>query len=138
MSAEEPALTTAERSPVRFEPRWRFQILVPLRFNKDDPVAPGQPIPRAEFDVLEERLLTRYRGITMTRLHPPSLEGAWVSLITGQRFDDVHRGYEILCVQLPEHEAYFLALHAELCERLRQEDIFITRQEIELATQRRR
>ena len=137
MSTEEPALTAVERSPVRFEPRWRFQTLVPLRFNKDAPVAPGQPIPRAEFDDLEERLLARYRGITMTRLHPPSLEGAWVSLITGQRFDDVHRGYEILCAQLPEHEAYFLALHAELCERLRQEDIFMTRQEIELATQRR-
>ena len=29
-------------------------------------------------------------------------------------------------------------LHAELCERLRQEDIFITRREIELAAQRRR
>lgn len=62
----------------------------------------------------------------------------WISPITQQRYVDTHRGYQIVAERLPEHEAYFLALHAELCERLRQEDIFITRQEIELATQRRR
>ena len=111
---------------------------MPVHYNPTDPDTLGEPVPRVEFELLEDRLVERYGGITKTAGDSPGLEGMWISPITQQRYVDTHRGYQIVAERLPEHEAYFLALHAELCERLRQEDIFITRQEIELATQRRR
>jgi hypothetical protein len=36
---------------------------------------------------LEQRLLSRYGGVTMTSLDPPMLHGAWLNVATGQRFD---------------------------------------------------
>ena len=79
-----------------------------------------------------------FDGYTKSPEERPGVEGVWINPETGEQFVDGHRSYQVVAERLPEHEAYFLALHAELCERLRQEDIFITRQEIELATQRRR
>lgn len=123
---------------MHFERRWLFTILVPLRYNSTDPTVPGQPIPRAEVVELEFQLQQRFDGYTKSPEERPGVEGVWINPETGEQFVDGHRSYQVVAERLPEHEAYFLTLHAELCERLHQEDIFITRQEIELATQRRR
>ena len=126
------------RQFVHFERRWLFTLLVPLLYNPTDPTTPGEPVPRTEVVELEFQLQQRFDGYTKSPEERPGVEGVWINPETGEQFADAHRSYQIVAERLPEHEAYFLALHAELCERLRQEDIFITRQEIELATQRQR
>ena len=120
-----------------FAQHWQFEILVPIRFNDDDPQAPGQPVPREVFNALERQFLTRFGGFSRNPEDQPGVEGMWQSAVTGRSYTDTHRSFRVVTNCLAEHEAYFLALHAELCERLRQEDMFMTRQEIKLATQRR-
>ena len=95
-------------------------------------------MPRAEVVELKFQIQRRFDGYTKYPDERRGVEGVWINPETGEQFVDAHRSYQVVTNRLPEHEAYFLSLHAELCERLRQEDIFMTRQEIELATQRRR
>ena len=122
------------RPIAQFSARWRFTLLVPLRYNADDSFAPGERIEAARFAELESRLLGRFGGYSRRAQSPSIVEGQWHDPATGHLYTDRGRLYEVVTERRHTHEEFFLRLHAWAAGEFRQVEILLVQEAVRLAT----
>jgi hypothetical protein len=108
-------------------------LFLPLRFNVDDPVSPGDHVPAASFAALEQLLLDAFGGYSRRVQAPPIVEGRWRDPGSGRVYADRSRAYEIVTERRRSHEMFFLRLHAWALREFRQEEIFLLQEAVRLA-----
>ena len=95
----------------------RYDLFLPLTYND------GRPIARKLFDVVERRLLERFRGLTSQR-HEFSLRGMWQT--RRRRYDDEVIVMTALDLRRQGSTRFISSLKAKLLEEFEQMEILIT------------
>jgi len=94
----------------------QYEIYLPLKYNN------GEPIEEKKYNQTREDLLFKFGGLTVMPPESPA-EGYWRS--EGIIYRDEIIIYRILSIE--DEDDYFIQLKKTLCNRFKQEEIFITK-----------
>lgn len=102
----------------------RYEVYLPRQYND------GRPVEAVKLLAIYDTLLKRFAGITQFPVALPSSEGAWLE--AGISFTDPLSIY-VICVPATQSNRTFFQGYKETLKRaLRQEEIFITEQSINI------